>query len=468
MTNFILKDPKAVFIHLPKTGGTSVRTAFGGIEGRFFGHIPNKFIHLKSFAVIREPKARFLSAFRMFKFGNKLDGDYYSQPRWPDLTISKALDVIEDPWIGFDRSQRVLPWNLKHHIIPQTHPFNCLSYAKNLLRFETLEVDFLRICAEMGVSAELPKLRISLGEGAVEDSWCQADEVRFSKLFAGDYHELGYGDDIQPLDAKAQFFGSTKHVDQTVFGLWSVYFSDQKIFLESATDALPCENSNLEVFADEIIPGDPNGAWAGRSKDFIDHFHQLQPEFSGSSRLSHLLACTIVVLRRDPECERAIALFWRIMDEQFDVIRSEFSLRWLVAISDTVADFGRNSGECAIGMSASVYANAAKLHESELKLFYPNRPWPPQKRFSSGGKLFDGMLTYWVEKGDLIENMFLRSSRIANLEPVAGKVLAEVIERLKSGPTVYRRFNRISGKTPAPILEDEIKKKIQRIMKKNL
>ena len=119
-------------------------------------------------------------------------------------------------------------------------------------------------------------------------------------------------------------------------------------------------------------------------------------------------------------------------------------------------------------MSASIYANTAKLHESELKLFYPKRPWPPRRRFSSGGALFDGMLTYWVEKGDMIDNMFARSAKVAASEPTAGKVLMEVIERLKLGPSVYRRFKRISGVKAAPLVDDKIKERLQRIMKNNV
>ena len=468
MTNFIISEPNIVFIHLPKTGGTSVRDAFGALEGRYFGHLPDEFRGLHKLAVVREPKARFLSAFRMFKFGNRLEGDYYAEPRWPDLSISKALDVLEDPWIGFDRSYRDLSWNLKHHLLPQTHPFNCLFYADTVLRFETLGADFADFCAGRGVSAHLPRLRVSHRRQEREDGWSEAEEARFMRLFGEDYRVLNYGPEAQAEGSRVYDFGPITPKEETVFDIWSGFYSDKKVFVKNAAEALPGVNCPLEPFADEVIPGTPKGVWAGRSKDLVEHFHKLQPEFAGSSRLSHLLACTIVVLRRDPGCEEARALFWRIMDEQFEVIQSELSLRWLVSISDTIADFGRSSGERAVAMNASIYANTAKLHESELKLFYPKRPWPPSRRFSLGGKLFDGMLTYWVEKGDLIENMFSRSLQVAALEPTAGKVLMEVIERLKLGPTVYRRFKRISGEAAAPLVEDKIKERLQRIMKRNV
>ncbi|WP_417809581.1 sulfotransferase family 2 domain-containing protein [Thioclava sp.] len=468
MTNFIIKEPEIVFIHLPKTGGTSVRDALGELQGRYFGHIPEKFRGRLCLAVVREPRARFLSAFRMFKFGNKLENDYYAEPRWPDLTISQALDVLENPWVGFDRSHRSIPWNLKHHIIPQTHEFNCLRHADTVLRFETLEEDFTQFCAEQGIFAQLPRLRASRGGREDEEVWSAHDEDRFNRLFADDYRMLNYGPNITGEKKRPYVFAPISHQTDTVYDLWSTYFSDQKVIAEDATKALPDAACALEPFVDEIIPGDPSNAWAGRSKDLVAHFRKLQPEFSGASRLSHLLACTIVVLRRAPSCEKALELFWRIMDEQFETIRSELSLRWLVSVADTIADFGRSSGERAVGLSASVYANTAKLHESELKLFYPRRPWPPRKRFSSGGNLFDGMLTYWTEQGDMIENMFQRSYEVAVLEPTAGKVLGEVIERMKIGPTVYRRFKRISGEKATPIVDDKVKDRLQRIMKNNL
>lgn len=448
-----------------------MREALGGdVQRRYFGHIPNSHRHLDSFAVVREPKARFLSAFRMFKYGNKLEKDYYSEPRWPDLTIAKALDVLQDPLVGFDRSQRSLSWNLKHHLIPQTHPFNCLFLAKTTLRFENLDADFSGLCLEMGISAELPRLRRSFGKQLPAEPWALEDIDRFENLFREDYTQLGYESETGPQSSAISPVSphTQRSADLTVYSLWSAYFSDQVVLVNNAADSLPAVDCDLEPFTTEIIPGKQSTTWAGRSKNLIEHFHQLQPEFSGMSRLSHLLACTIVVLRREADCQQAQKLFWRILDERFEDIRSELSLRWLVSISDTIADLGRTSGERAVGLNASVYANSAKLHESELRLFYPKRPWPPKKRMSPGGELFDGLITFWTEKGDLIENMFTRSVRIAALEPTAGKVLNEVIKRLQNGPTVYKRFTRIAGKDSVPILKEKVRNRIRDLILKHL
>lgn len=472
MTNFILGNPRLVFVHIPKTAGTSVRKAFGGVHARFFGHIPNEFRNLPSFSIVREPKARFLSAFRMFKYGNAADNDFYSVGRMPDLTITDALDILEDPWIGFDRSEQTLPFNLKHHLIPQTHPFNCLGQVQSILRLENIDRDFAQLASSLKLEIDLPKLRVSHGQKQTEDHWTKADEDRFLKIFEEDYVTLDYPFVDEKTTSPHPTFQTNQPVfpsDETVYDIWSAYFSDKTIGIKNADDALPPADCSFEPFVDDIIcSNEKKKPWAGRSKNLIEHFHKLQPEFVGASRLSHLLACLIVVLRRDSTNERALLLFWRILDEQIDVIRSELSLRWLVSISDTIADFGRSSGECAIGMCASVYANTTKLHETELRIFHPKRPWPPKKRLNSGGKLFDGMNSFWVEKGDLIENMFERSQQLAKAEPVAGKVLMEVIERLKGGPTVYRRFKRLSGKPSVPVLDDDAKGEIEKLAKKTL
>ncbi|WP_300013694.1 sulfotransferase family 2 domain-containing protein [uncultured Roseobacter sp.] len=471
MTNFILRDPKVVFVHLPKTGGKTVRSALGGcVENRFFGHIPDEYAQLLRFAIIRDPKTRFLSTFRMFKYGNALDGDGYAEPRWPDLTISTALDVLDDPWIGFDRSHRTLTWNLKHHILPQTHPFNCLAEAQRILRFENLQADFDQLCAQLDVPSKVIELPEPINQQQNEDVWGREDEARFLKIFYQDYKALDYSPNGQSSRASATSATVIKPARAlpTVYKLWSAYFSDRSILMDAATEALPKADCPLEPFVDEIIPGQPERTWARRADDLMVHFHKLQPEFAGASRLAHLLACTIVVLRRDPKCKTAATLFWRILDEQFDVIRSELSLRWLVSIADTLADFGRDTEERAIGLSASVFANTSKLYESERMVFLPKRPWPPKKRMARGGALFDGLITYWTEKGDLINNMIKRSAKIAELSPTAGKVLMEVVERLQKGPTVYRRFALIRGQPPVPLLRKEDREEMRRMMMSKL
>ena len=143
MTNFRLEDPDAVFIHIPKCAGTSVQALWDHkVTRRTFGHIPAEWQQKPSFAVVRNPETRFLSALRMFKFGNPGFKGSYQTPVWPDLTIDTALAVLADSEVPFDRAQRYVAANLKHHIIAQTHPFNCLFHADTVLRQGNRAQDF--------------------------------------------------------------------------------------------------------------------------------------------------------------------------------------------------------------------------------------------------------------------------------------------------------------------------------------
>ncbi|MEM8658391.1 MAG: hypothetical protein AAGF22_09870, partial [Pseudomonadota bacterium] len=92
MANYLLRDPSAVFIHIPKNSGSSMRALWGDTHlEQAFGHIPADWPDVPRFAVVRAPKARFLSAVRMFKFGVAEPDDFYHTPALPDLTLSQAL-----------------------------------------------------------------------------------------------------------------------------------------------------------------------------------------------------------------------------------------------------------------------------------------------------------------------------------------------------------------------------------------
>lgn len=472
MTNFVMREPSVVFVHIPKTGGSSIKQALGGkIRQRYFGHLPNFASEFPSFAVVRHPRTRFLSAVQMFKYGQSGAGDHYSIPRWPDLTIKLALDVLADSRLGYDRSSRKLEWNLKHHLLPQTHPFNCLHLAETVLRQENLEAEFSVLSQELGIAkVSLPEIRTSKkpsGDGLI---WTEDDEKRFQSVFAEDFAVLGYHSDVEvsPNNARLHELYGLNTKQPTLYDTWPSYFSDRNIGNAEAASAIPAPECDLTILADEEIPGKPGATWAGRSKNLIEHFHNIQPEFAGTSRLSHLLACLVVVLRRCPECVEARTLFWRILDEQTEVVVPELSLRWLVGVADTIADLGRTDAERAIGLCASTLANTVKLHESELSIYYPKRPWPPKKRFSSGGALFGGMITFWTEKGDLIENMLQRTKRVGTDQGCAGMVLNEVVERVRNGPTVFRRFARIQGKPSPELLDETTRARFNRMFKRRL
>ena len=163
MTNFLLTDPDCIFIHIHKTGGTSIRRGPWGRRQRAqqAGFIPEEWGDHLRFAFVRDPLARFLSVYRMFTGGTRdwPDGVLVEHPR--PMTHAAFFDIVRDEGIVFDERRRTLEERIRHHAIPQTHPYNCLRQAHFIGRFEALEADFARIAAHLGLAPRLPHLNVT-------------------------------------------------------------------------------------------------------------------------------------------------------------------------------------------------------------------------------------------------------------------------------------------------------------------
>ncbi|MFI0397118.1 hypothetical protein [Paracoccus jiaweipingae] len=237
--------------------------------------------------------------------------------------------------------------------------------------------------------------------------------------------------------------------------LWPAYFSAPAPAAGSresrqpgpdASAALPQADVDLSVFARDIIPGDPAPTWAGRTRNLISHFRALEPEFAARPRLGHLLACTIVVLRRDPQQPQAQALFHRITAEHGADAAQGINLRWLASVCDTLMDIGTTPEDRALAMTGSVTANLVKLAETERRVFAPRIPWPPQASFRQGGPLFDGMISYWIGKGEMIDNLLNRIERVTTTDSPAAPFVIEVFNRLFENDTTLSRLYGLQGR----------------------
>ena len=137
MSNFVLKELNCVFIHIPKTGGLSIRKGVfkESPRKRFFGKIPNQYQDCFKFAFVRNPFDRLVSCWRYTCFER-------SRKR---LSFPEFLEIAIDDNIPYDRQH---PWRcfVRHHAIPMTHPFNCLHLADFVGKFEQLQEDFNTIC----------------------------------------------------------------------------------------------------------------------------------------------------------------------------------------------------------------------------------------------------------------------------------------------------------------------------------
>lgn len=167
MSNFLLRDPDCVLIHIPKTGGTSIRKGSWGKrkKGPRFGQIPDEWQDYFKFAFVREPLDRFLSAYRMFTKGTRNEPDWKLPADARPLTLAEFFDITRDDRFRFDQTKRRFEDRIRHHTIPQTHPFNCLRQADFIGRFEQIGADYALIAAHVGQTEPLPHMHSTAQSG---------------------------------------------------------------------------------------------------------------------------------------------------------------------------------------------------------------------------------------------------------------------------------------------------------------
>ncbi|MEL6363486.1 MAG: sulfotransferase family 2 domain-containing protein [Pseudomonadota bacterium] len=183
MSNFRLKDPDCVFIHIPKTGGSSIRQGLweGRYDGPEFGRVPDDWAGLFSFAFVRHPIDRLVSAWSDFRQLRRYDGD-----------LSAFMDVVEDETIIFDERRSNTPERIRHHAIPQTHPFNCLAAAEFIGRHERYTEDVACILEKLELHAQdLPEER-KTDRGHWREHAGSDIVRRAERYYAKDFEALGY------------------------------------------------------------------------------------------------------------------------------------------------------------------------------------------------------------------------------------------------------------------------------------
>lgn len=246
-------------------------------------------------------------------------------------------------------------------------------------------------------------------------------------------------------------------VPEAIRAVWPAYFEDPARVDTPFLWALPRYDADLTPFLDTIVPGPKGPTWAGRLRPPIAHFRALEPEFGTRARIGHLLACTIVILRREPGSRRARRLFRRITAQHGAQAAAAMNLRWLTAVCDTFVDSGAEPLDRALGMTGTLLSNTLKLAETERRMFHPPRRWPPRAAFRSGGHMYDGVIAYWVGRGDMIENLIDRVERGLQVESPAVPFLREVLERSFTHDTVLRRMLEVQdGRDFPPVPEDRL------------
>ena len=202
MTNFLIEKPKCVFIHIPKTGGSSIRR--GSFEGNYKktakGKVPFMWRRFYKFAFVRDPYDRFISCYRMFRWG--MEKTKWNNMVNEDLTFERFIEIARDDSIDIWR-RKSYEEKLRHHAIPQTHPDNCLDFADFVGRFENLEADFKKVCDYLKIEGELPHLNTSVARQKEPIELNESIIGFIQDFYREDFERLGYDPDPKHfLDAR--------------------------------------------------------------------------------------------------------------------------------------------------------------------------------------------------------------------------------------------------------------------------
>ena len=194
MAVFLIRKPRCVFIHIPKTGGSSIRLGFfaNRVSGPKQGFIPKAWQNHFKVTFVRNPYDRVISAWKMFRSG--MHDSIWQRPEFhTDLSLPQFLAIVTDESIAFSGNRQTTPEKIRHHSIPQTHPYNCLEHADYIGRFESLETDFAEVCQRLEIPFErLPHWNRTDRETDYMQYFDAASLAMVNDFYRADLAELNY------------------------------------------------------------------------------------------------------------------------------------------------------------------------------------------------------------------------------------------------------------------------------------
>jgi hypothetical protein len=183
---------RAIFIHIPKTGGTSVALALFGVSRHvpYFEYErinPRKFRRFFKFAFVRNPWDRLVSTYFFLKNGgvNELDRRFAAE----NLAGYDAFAEFVEGWLKEKNIWSSVHFRPQHYFICDA---NFCPRVDFIGRTETIDADFRFICQRLGVTAEL--------------KWNnRSNHLPYNEYYTDDLRErvaAVYADDIAVFDYK--------------------------------------------------------------------------------------------------------------------------------------------------------------------------------------------------------------------------------------------------------------------------
>lgn len=192
----------SIFIHVPKTGGTSFTNGLGLVHkphvsiSRFVARDPAFAAQAFKFAIVRNPWDRLHSAFHFLR------GDRYVS-RDDRAFASRYLKAFSD-FTSFCKAlaspsirREIMGY---FHFLPQMHwlclPGSDTPYMDYVGRFETLGDSFAVIADKLGVSTHLPFLNRTDRPAYCDEYTAETRDI-VAEIYAADIAAFGYTFDSQ-------------------------------------------------------------------------------------------------------------------------------------------------------------------------------------------------------------------------------------------------------------------------------
>lgn len=184
---------KVIFIHIPKSAGTSVLSMLGTHISRdhatwyeFRASDVDRFESYYKFSVVRNPYSRLISTFRYLSRG----GNQVSDMRWLQMPLARCstFNDFVDKCLSEELVYGSRMFWPQHMFL--FNEFGDLMVDR-VLKFENLSRDWSDLASRIGAPKELKRLNMSGGASSSHDLPSDVKQKIFS-LYKRDFELLGY------------------------------------------------------------------------------------------------------------------------------------------------------------------------------------------------------------------------------------------------------------------------------------
>lgn len=194
MPAFLIHDPRCVFIHNPKTGGQALRSILlkQPHEGPKMGRLPQEWTQHFTFAFVRNPFDRLISAWKMFSDGIEDTGWKVPLDLEPGMSLKAFLEIVTDESIDIGSHERAGRTRVRNHTLPQTHEYYSIDQANFVGRFESFNEDVNKLFLRLQLNADLPSPKHVTKRGPYQQYFDTETLAVATEYYSQDLQTFGY------------------------------------------------------------------------------------------------------------------------------------------------------------------------------------------------------------------------------------------------------------------------------------